>query len=149
MANGFKEAAFIGFSGASYIERRPVINLCPYHWQTDGDVYARLESEDLYRPIALIVVHGYHQVEVAAVRDRRACQRAAGPPRSSHGCDTPGLPARSFPPLHRSEEAILSGVRICAADPNVQILVNALNSAQLEPPGVNGYTINTTKLVAY
>ena len=66
LADSFKKATFIGLPGSCNIERSSVIDRCPHYWQADGDVYARLESEDLYRPMALIVVHGYHQVEVAA-----------------------------------------------------------------------------------
>jgi hypothetical protein len=67
LPNGLNEAAFISFSRSCNIERGAVIDGCPDNGQTDGDVHAGLEPENFDRSMALIVVHGDHQVEVAAL----------------------------------------------------------------------------------
>lgn len=40
LADGFKEATLIDFSGSCYIECSPVIDRCSHHRQTDGNVHA-------------------------------------------------------------------------------------------------------------
>ena len=122
LADGFKEATFIGSTGSCYIESSAVIDRGPHHWQTDSDVYARLESEDLHRPMALIVVHGYHQVEVAALR---AIEERVSRQRALH---VPATVAARLDCRHDlfffftvSEEAVLSSMRIYAAYPDMGI----------------------------
>ena len=72
--------------------------------------------------MALIVVHGYDQVEVAAlcaIEERVSGQRALHVPATAATRLNRGHDLFFF--FTVSEEAILSGVRIYAADPNVGI----------------------------
>ena len=117
LSNGLKQTAFIGFPGARYVKCSPVIDRRPHHWQTYRDVYAGLQSEHFHRPVALIVIHGDDQVEVAALR---AIEERVSGERALH---VPPAEATPFDGWHDlffffpvSEEAIFSGVGIDAAD---------------------------------
>src|SRR5260370_19844957 len=66
VAQGFDHAASVGDARARNIERRAMVYRGADDRQPDRDVDARLKAQYLDRPVALVMVHRHHEVEVSA-----------------------------------------------------------------------------------
>ena len=93
-----------------------MIDRGPHERQPDGDVDARLEAEDLDRPVSLVVIVRHHQIEIAPpraeeerVRGQRSLDVDAVLARGGDG----RLQLLLF--LAATEEPVLSGVRVDSA----------------------------------
>ena len=74
-----KHAALVGLARPRNVECGSVVDRGANHGKANGNIHARFQSQRLDRPVALVVVHGDHQVEVAALgaeEERVGGQRA-------------------------------------------------------------------------
>src|SRR5579872_993004 len=122
-----EQAPFIGLPCPGNVEGRPVINRCSYYGQPDGDVHTQFKAEDLHRTVALIVIHGNDQIEVAALR---AIEQRVGRQGSLH---IPSSPAARIQSRHNlllflamPEEPILSRMGINATYSDARIANSGL-----------------------
>src|SRR5262245_33150603 len=121
LRDGLEQTSFIGLAGARDIEGGAMIDRSSNHRQADGDIDAALDPHHLDRAMALVVVHGHHQIEVAALRPKE--QRVGGE-RTGH------VEAVLAELLDRrgdlllllavAEQAIFPSVRIDAAHPDAR-----------------------------
>src|SRR5438270_4793995 len=123
VAKGLDHAALVGLARAGDVECGAVVDGGAHEWKADGDIYPGLEAEDLYRTVALVVVHGDHEVEVApagAEKQRVGRERAFDLDTARAGGFDAGDDFLLL--LAAAEKTAFSGVRIDAADGDARAL---------------------------
>ena len=93
-----------------------------HHVQADRDVNPGFQPEDLHRAVALVVVHGHHQVEVAAAGavEQRVGRQRAGDVQAPRLQQADGGDDLLFL-FAVTEQAVFPGVRVDAADADARL----------------------------
>src|SRR5471032_1132579 len=135
LTQGFQQAALVGNALARDVERRAVVNRGADHFQPHRHVDARLQAQHLDRPVALVVIHRHHQVEIATASAEE--QRVSGQ-RAGH------VQAALLQQLHRrddllfffavTEQAVLARVGVDAAHADAR-----LGNTRLDQRGIAAF----------
>src|SRR5262249_17813826 len=119
LGDGLEQTFFIGPAGAGDIEGGAMIDGGPNHRQADGDIDAAVDPHHLDRAMALVVIHGHYQIEIAALRPE---EQRVGWERTGHveaiGAELPDRRRDLLFLFTIAEQAIFAGVRIDAAHPD-------------------------------